>query len=398
MTSQRITALGVVLVLLMMATLVSGAPVDRQDGLTGAFQVQTSTPRPPASPTVTPTFEPGGGEIRIGEAGAGYIHSSDQVDSWTFPGNRGDIISITLQSGGMNLLLTLYGPAGNQLVIAGNNVFGREATIYNYILPASGMYGIQVITRDGRGGSYALYLERGVMPSPTFAPPTPGPSPTPFNRPFGLTDTTSAEVLPDSDGDFYVVAVEQPVVVEVLLESADLSSTLNLVLIAPDGSIQTLINFSNQSPSMLLPYVLLYMPGRYVFHVINPRNYPVAYSLSLAVNESVNARGRLIYGQGVSGELMFPGQGDRWVFEGLSGDLVDIIMNGIRPLDSYLTLYDAAGHELTRSDNVSQRSTDARITFRLPADGEYTIGVSSKNAASLGQYRLQLYLVASSQQ
>ncbi len=394
MIRKMITGLGAVLVLLMLGTLAGGSPVAPGAVLVGpggGFQAQTGTPRPASSPTVTPTFEPGGGELSIGDVGEGFINFPDQVDSWTFPGNAGEIVAINLSATGVDLVLSLIGPVGNQLLVANNSVYGFDARINNYVLPQTGFYGIQVSARGGRTGSYALSL----MPaSPTFAPPTPGPSPTPFDRPIDLAEAASAQILPDSPGDRFVVEVEQPVVVEVLLEAADRYSTLYLDLVTPDDSIQTLIDYRNESPAVLLPFVSLSMPGEYVFRVVNPRNYPVDYTFTLAENASASVpQGRLVYGRGVSGELLFPGQEDRWVFEGRRGDIVDIIMNGIRPLDSYLTLYNADGEDLMRSDNVGRRPLDARMTFTLPADGAYTIRASSKNAASVGQYRLQLYLV-----
>ena len=147
------------------------------------------------------------------------------------------------------------------------------------------------------------------------------------------------------------------------------------------------------SELMFLPSVFLPEAGNYVFTVINGEPREIAYTFAIDLSEiAATGGGELAYGQGVSGELLFPGQQDYWTFQGRAGDSVTIVMNGVN-LDSYLALRNQAGITLTQNDDVEGSGTlNARISnFVLPADGTYTIIASSFRSNSSGPYRLQLF-------
>ena len=292
----------------------------------------------------------------------------------------------------LDLFLELIGPDGGTLIMDDDSGGNLNPRIANFVLPQAGVYGVQASSLGGSTGSYELVIAAGVPPTPTPAPPTPGPSPTPFERTIELGQSVEGMVHPNSEGDRYIFWTDEPMVVEVVLHSGDWQSTLYLDMFDPNGVQQTLVDYNNPTAAILLPNVVLATPGEYIFRVLNYRGYAVDYVFSIAASETMmETGGPISYGQGVSGELLYPGQEDRWTFEGRAGDRVIIIMNGVDNLDSYLMLRNAAGRELARNDDAPG-TLDARIDYVLPTTGQYTIVARSFGNNSFGQYRLQLFL------
>ncbi len=107
-------------------------------------------------------------------------------------------------------------------------------------------------------------------------------------------------------------------------------------------------------------------------------------------------------GQAVNGTIHARGQSDWFTFDGKKGQVIVVETVARRvgsPLDPYLELYDARGRRLAANDDAVYRAgfphpADARIRYRLPADGTYRIRL--RDTARIGgpdyRYRLQLYL------
>ncbi len=86
---------------------------------------------------------------------------------------------------------------------------------------------------------------------------------------------------------------------------------------------------------------------------------------------------------------------DVYVIEGKKGDVWDVkvIAQEIgSPLDVALTILDAEGKELARSDDLAN-STDAALQFAVPVDGKYSMAVSDfsgKSGSRAAVYRLSV--------
>ncbi|HEY1225024.1 MAG TPA: pre-peptidase C-terminal domain-containing protein [Brevundimonas sp.] len=78
---------------------------------------------------------------------------------------------------------------------------------------------------------------------------------------------------------------------------------------------------------------------------------------------------------------------DAYTFSGRRGERVTLTLES-SAFDAYLMLIppDGAG-ELLENDDGTDGSTNSRIDLTLPADGDYTIGVTSYNAGETGAYR-----------
>ena len=101
----------------------------------------------------------GGGSIEIGESVTGDLQASNG-DVWTFSGEAGDRVTISLQSDEFDTVLDVWGPDFEYAANNDDGGSGSNSLIDNFTLPASGTYSI--IARgfaDGARGSYTLSLE-----------------------------------------------------------------------------------------------------------------------------------------------------------------------------------------------------------------------------------------------
>ncbi len=360
-----------------------------------AISMLLGTPIPTATPTPTP--EPGGGPISVGETRSGAINSAEQVDEWTFTARAGEFVTIRMETTGIAAMLDpfleLVGPEGRVLYSDDDSGSRLDARLQDVLLPASGTYTIRASGASSATGIYNLVLREGLPPTPTLPPPTPGPSPTPFDQIILLGERLAGELRPNTGGDVFILQVDQPMVIELLLEVEDPSFNLYLELTEPVAGTQQLVSYANAAPVVYLPSLFLRMRGDYVFRVraVESRFVPYAFQVN-RVEASTTTGGEISYGQGLSGALTFSGQEDVWTFEGRAGDVVTIMMKGVG-LDAYLQLLDANGAQLANNDDApGTGSLDARINrVRLPADGTYTIVASSFRSNSYGPYRLLLF-------
>ncbi len=105
--------------------------------------------------------------------------------------------------------------------------------------------------------------------------------------------------------------------------------------------------------------------------------------------EATDAAVSLAYGEVGQGTLKM-GERVDWRFVGQAGDVISISAEAVNPaqLDTYLELYGPDGRRLTSDDDSGDASNALIAEFELPADGVYTVAVSS--LAGQGDYRLRL--------
>jgi hypothetical protein len=96
----------------------------------------------------------------------------------------------------------------------------------------------------------------------------------------------------------------------------------------------------------------------------------------------------------LNGRIAKPGEVDAWAFAATKDASYEFDLRSARlgtPLDSVLTVHDAAGKELARADDLPNKSPDSQLVFRAPADGTYTVRVQDRFASRGGPafgYRL----------
>ncbi|PAW67100.1 MAG: hypothetical protein B9S34_06400 [Opitutia bacterium Tous-C1TDCM] len=104
----------------------------------------------------------------------------------------------------------------------------------------------------------------------------------------------------------------------------------------------------------------------------------------------------------VNGRIACPGNRDTYRFSGQAGQIFVARITARRlgsPLDSILTLQDAAGRSLASNDDTADRGAgllphhaDSLLTFTLPADGDYTVTVADTQHQGSPDHAYRLYL------
>lgn len=98
----------------------------------------------------------------------------------------------------------------------------------------------------------------------------------------------------------------------------------------------------------------------------------------------------------LNGRIGVPGDVDEWPFRGRKDQQLELDLRARRlgsPLNSVVTLLDASGKELTKSDDLSDEETDSRVAFKVPADGIYVARVEERYRGRGGSrfgYRLKI--------
>ena len=104
--------------------------------------------------------EPGGGPISYGETLEGYV-ISPLGDEWTFEGEQGDEVTITMRSSAIDSTLSLRGPDGTELRYDDDGAGYPDSMILGFRLPQTGTYTILARSLGGNLGAYTLSLELG---------------------------------------------------------------------------------------------------------------------------------------------------------------------------------------------------------------------------------------------
>jgi hypothetical protein len=97
-----------------------------------------------------------------------------------------------------------------------------------------------------------------------------------------------------------------------------------------------------------------------------------------------------------NGRIALPGDIDEWSFTAKKDDQFDFDLRASRlgsPLDSVLTVFDAAGKQLAQNDDLGKGQTDSRLTFKVLADGTYRVRIEDRLSSRGGPtfaYRLKI--------
>jgi len=87
--------------------------------------------------------------------------TSDRGDLWTFSGESGDVVSITMNSEEFDTFLALFDPSGNYLTCDDDGGEQRNASIIEFPLPSSGVYTINAMGLvPDAGGAYSLMISQ----------------------------------------------------------------------------------------------------------------------------------------------------------------------------------------------------------------------------------------------
>jgi hypothetical protein len=118
------------------------------------------------------------------------------------------------------------------------------------------------------------------------------------------------------------------------------------------------------------------------------RTFPANYTLPGTV-------GQVLKGQAIGGQLSLsdPRLSDNsvyqaWTYIGTRGERIQVDVTSSN-FDAYAIIEDAAGKMLVRNDDGGG-GTNARIVFKVPANGAYRIIANTYRQGSYGQYTLSV--------
>lgn len=362
-------------------------------------QVSTPTPVPTRAPLEQVT-------IGYGQSLDGTLTSNDAAAEYSFEGQQGELVTITLTSSDFDAYLTLQladGPGG-ELIDDDDSAGNLNARIEDFELPATGTYLIRAGSYGGgAAGSYNLTLESASGQVQTTATPQPDTTPIAQNGDllaYGANiDGTLTEGATSATYTFEGQAGDR---VTITLTSPDFDAYLRLsprggaALIEDDDSAG---NLNARIQDFDLPSA-----GVYIIEVSSLSGVIGEYSLTLEGESSgvtVQATQEVTVGtpvagagsQTVEGLLMHDLLSATYPFAGRAGDTVAITMTS-QEFDSYLLLQDSSGAALIEDDD-SAGNLNAQIVYTLPADGNYTLVATSNTRASTGAFALTVVGIAS---
>ncbi len=370
-----------------------------------ATETATIEPSPSAtptnSPTPTPTVSTGPIPISYEDSVQGVITNEAPELMYTFEGQTGDVVTISMArtSGDLDTYLLLMAPNGEKITENDDIVSGNtDSLIEAFTLPDDGTYTI-VVTRYQRRtgtstGEFTLTLGTGA----------------PDDRPIVILDEP---VEGSIDDETFAIAYrfdgqENQVIDIAVRGSGDLNP--QVLLLPPDGrEYARNDDESNRETDSLIDGVRLPATGSYTIIVTRYQqefgrtegDYELEVTESDPADSPFTVLARnLDYGSTEEGSL-----GDNlpyhqiFTFAGRAGDVVTVEMS--RPqnqVDTLVILTDAQGHEILRNDDDLTRNNTTNSIIPdaiLPADGFYTIIASRYDEAlgnSAGDFEISLIL------
>lgn len=381
---------------------VSGA-----DGMVGAYEILlkfvplgepsptmmpeiyvTSTLIPPTLPNAPPpTFMPSppevGQPIMLGETIDEELDEG-RWDVWQFDGNSGQRVTIRLRASDFDAFVELYSPMNPRMPLYTDDDSGRgrNATLFNVLLPENGIYRIFVRSfEDSGAGNYRLSVEpdSGLVVSVETS------------QPIVYSDQVNA-VLENEQVVYYFMGNAGDIVT-ILLDSPDFDTYVELL--AADNAIIEANDDNGRDRNSVIRNFQLPSDGFY-FIIVTSFNYDSMGNFTLelldmtTVSQSVG--GNLTLGETVTARLL-PATSAEWTFEGKTSQVISTSAAPIEPearYDLVLELVDPAGNILITDDQSGYRRNPAITDFRLPSDGTYMLRIYEFNITVGGSYRLSL--------
>jgi hypothetical protein len=363
---------------------------------------ETLSPTPTDTATPTPTSNGQPTTLSYGDQVGGEITNAMPELLYTFEGQTGALvtISMTTTSGDLDTYLLLMAPNGEKVTENDDTSnTNRNSRIEGFRLSTDGTYTI-IATRYQRAqgtstGTFELTLETGA----------------PDERPLlVLGEPVQGMIDGDNFGVMYRFDGEENQVIDINLntESGDLNPMV--ILFAPDGhEYARNDDQSRRNSDALISGIRLPETGSYGVFVtryqtqfgITTGDYEVWVDEADAADSPLTVLSRNIeYESTEEGSI-----GDDlpyyqiFTFAGRAGDVVTIeLREANSDLDPLLILSDSQGHEILRNDdNLSDNDTiDSLIeNATLPYDGFYTIIATRYEEAegtSEGEFELELIL------
>ncbi len=335
-----------------------------------------------------------GGDISYGSSVTDAI-GGGQRDLWTFRGQRGDVVSISMD-GSFDTYISLEDSDGRELAYNDDYNDTRHSYIAPFELPYDGTYTIIARGWSSSGsGQYTLRLDYSEV-MPTAVPPTSTMVPSRRSS-LEYGETVTGNVTNEA-GDSWTFRGDEGDIITIDMEG---NFDTYLLLFDSDNRQLTYDDDSGDDTNSRIIYYELPYDGTYIIVARGWAGRTGSYSLTLHNAEDMPSptpappptstplprrAGSIEYGQTVNGRVRDFG-GDAWTFQGEAGDNVTINMEG--DFDTYLVLTDSDYRQLTYDDDSGDDLNSRIISFNLPRDGTYIIVARGYNGRT-GGYSLTL--------
>ena len=351
--------------------------------------------------TVTERTVPG--ELEYGSAVSGMLISGIE-DEWTFSGNEGDVITITMNAD-FDTYLELLDFTDYQIAYNDDGGAGRNSLISQFTLPITATY--TIVARGYRSnaqGDYTLELvidrsgddDNQTTTNDGGTTTNNGTTATPTNGEIAYGDTISGNLISGNEDQWVFSGTAGDIITISLTGTFD----TYLELLDSNGNQITFNDDGGEGFNSLISFFALPQSGTYT---IVARGFSSSasgsYSLAL-IADSVSTGGgsggtstststdsTISYGDTITANLR-SGVNDEWTFEGSGGDIITISLTA--SFDTYLELLDENGNQITYNDDGGQGLNSLIDNFRLPADGTYTIVARGYSSSASGSYSLAL--------
>lgn len=328
----------------------------------------------------------GGGIIQPGQSQAGLLNGEDGEDVWLFVGERGERVTFAAAAQGnlAPLRLRLLDTAGGAFAIRESTLTSAVIRLDEVMLPADGVYRVEV-SGGGRGaGIYTLLWEqdRGRLPRGALNYGQTA------NGIFTATRPFETWVFSGTVGDVISISLRYARG-EPFQGSFQVRAENGLVL----ATVADVGDGRGARTNVQLPF-----SGGYSVVVGNPNpNYTGAgvYALSISLQESkARSMGKVLhYGETAEGDIFADDPDDTWVFTARAGDQVRV---QVRALDQFLLpeiqVRTPNGETLASAladGGTAQVGVGADNELSIPTDGVYMITIRG-SANSTGTYHLFL--------
>jgi plastocyanin len=345
------------------------------------------------------------GALALGREVAGTLARGENtlddgsfMDMYAFQGQAGQRVEFTMTSATFDTFLVVTGP-GDFIERNDDGQGAADGTNSRLVvtLPRAGTYAVHATSFEGGvTGAYRLMARAAGAAQPVVAART--------LQPGRTASGALASAGEDAGVDRWTVQGRAGERVRIAMDSDAFDTVVSLV--APSGARERNDDSPRGGTNSLIETTFA-EDGAYVVEASSfTSDGAGAYSLTLEtgseaadtsreVDPPATAGGRLVAGTPVSGTLaqadaqLDSGEFvDSFTFEGRRGQAVTVDLESTA-FDPYLIIV-GPGDAKRENDDLSDTVRNSRIVWTLPADGRYTVAVTSFAAGERGAYRLRL--------
>ncbi|MBZ0306371.1 MAG: DVUA0089 family protein, partial [Anaerolineae bacterium] len=321
--------------------------------------------------------------IAYGQTVTGQSTDFNTMHFYGFSGNAGDPVVITASSPGDSFIQ--LGDA-NANLLAENDDISAEVldSRIEYTLPATGQYLIGITTY--RPAEYSLTLS-----GPGGSTQTGGTGTANSPIPISYGEVISGQSADINTYTFYTFQgnAGDQIVAEVFSDTVDTYLQFgdsNAALLAENddveaGNLNSRIEYTLPASGSYLLAVTGYTAGPYQVTV----NLASAATTTQNTTQQISSSS-INYGASVQGTAVTFTEPVIYDFQGSAGDIVQISAQS-DAVDTFVTLFDAAGNTLAENDDISGDNLNSLIETSLPANGTYYVAVTAYRP---GPYTLTL--------